>query len=107
MKPLFIPLYAEYYKRFKEGTKTEELRKYGPRWNEKTCIPERKVILSKGYGKQNRLAGNISYFKKLRAKELKGQHKIDIEALNLLDSYIAVIGIKNIEIQGLKRINRK
>ena len=55
MKPLFIPLKSKYYEEFKSGEKTEELRLYGDRWNEKTCFIGRKIVLSKGYGKQERL----------------------------------------------------
>jgi len=29
MKPLFIPLKTIYYEAFKDGSKTEELRRYG------------------------------------------------------------------------------
>lgn len=36
-KPLFIPLKTEYYNAFCDGTKPEEFRKYGDRWNERTC----------------------------------------------------------------------
>ena len=63
MKALFIPLKSEYYEAFANGTKTEELRKFGPRWNSETCKVGRKVILSKGYGKESRLAGTIWKFK--------------------------------------------
>lgn len=55
MKPLFIPLTTYWYAEFKAGRKTIELRKYGKRWNEKTCLVGRAVILSRGYGKQDRL----------------------------------------------------
>lgn len=59
MKPLFIPLKAEFFDAFEAGTKDEEYRKYGPRWNEKTCPVGRKVTLSYGYGKKRRLSGEI------------------------------------------------
>jgi hypothetical protein len=62
MKPLFIPLYTEFYEEFKNGTKNIEFRAYGPRWNEKTCVVGRPVVLSKGYGKQNRLNGVVADF---------------------------------------------
>ena len=69
MKPLFIPLKTEFYKLFEAGRKKAELRKYGPRWNEKTCEIGRPVILSKGYGKKFRIAGKIIDFKKKPARE--------------------------------------
>lgn len=64
-KSLFIPLKAEHYDRFASGEKTEEFRKYGPRWNEKTCTPGRKVTLSRGYGKKDRLHGVITHSHRL------------------------------------------
>lgn len=62
MKPLFIPLKTEYFEAFKAGTKTVEYRKFGDRWNDRTCQPGRSVILSKGYGKGNRMTGTIVSF---------------------------------------------
>ena len=61
-KPLFIPLRGEYFDAFVSGTKNTEFRKYGPRWNEKTCWVGRPVMLSRGYGKQSRRAGHIVGF---------------------------------------------
>lgn len=48
-KPLFIPLKAEFFSAFEQGTKMVEFRVYGPRWNENTCRPGRPVTLSYGY----------------------------------------------------------
>ena len=59
MKALFIALKAEYYDAFVTGEKFVEYRLDGPRWNERTCIPRRPVILSRGYGKKHRLLGEI------------------------------------------------
>ena len=64
MKPLFIPLKREYFEEFATGKKTTEFRQYGPRWNERTCKVGRTVVLSLGYGKQRRLTGIITGFKK-------------------------------------------
>lgn len=63
MKPLFIPLKRAYFEAFKAGTKTEEFRPFGPRWNGQTCPVGRPVVLSLGYGKQQRLAGRIAGFR--------------------------------------------
>lgn len=63
MSPLFIPLKTEFYEGFLRGDKREEYRVHGPRWNEKTCRIGREVILSKGYGKQNRVRGVIVGFR--------------------------------------------
>lgn len=62
MKSLFIPLKTEFYEGFRDGTKTEEYRCYGPRWNERTCFVGRTVVLSKGYGKANRMNGRVVGF---------------------------------------------
>lgn len=36
-KLIFIPLKREFFEAFENGMKTVEYRKYGPRWNERTC----------------------------------------------------------------------
>jgi hypothetical protein len=48
-RPLFIPLHREWFDAFARGEKTEEWRRYGPRWNERQCTPGRAVTLSLGY----------------------------------------------------------
>lgn len=63
MKPLFIPLKREYFEAFKRGTKTEEYRTEGPRWNAVTCFVGRAVVLSLGYGKANRLQGVVTGYR--------------------------------------------
>ena len=59
-KPLFIPLMKKYYKAFQDGSKTVEYRRYGAVWNERTCRPGRRVVLSCGYGKKNRCEGVVT-----------------------------------------------
>jgi hypothetical protein len=61
-KPLFIPLKTEYFDAFASGVKSIEYRQFGPRWNEKTCLIRRPVVLSCGYGKGRRLYGVITAF---------------------------------------------
>ena len=63
-KPLFIALRSEYFYAFRNKSKTEEFRKYGRGWNEKTCELGRAVVLSKGYGKGCRIHGVITGFEK-------------------------------------------
>ncbi len=95
MKPLFIPLKTVYYEAFVNGDKTEELRKYGPRWNEKTCFPGRDVTLSKGYGKQHRTSGKIWKFKKQHGTLFGSTYKAAIIAIyGTLDVDVACISIK-------------
>jgi hypothetical protein len=59
---LFVPLYTRYFEAFKAGRKKTEFRTYGRGWNERTCLPGRRVTLSKGYGKYERMAGVIAKF---------------------------------------------
>ena len=63
-KPLFIPLKTEFFNGFCMGVKTHEYRLYGPLWNERTCRAGRRVVLSKGYGKRERLYGVVKSFTK-------------------------------------------
>lgn len=61
-KPIFIPLKAEYYEAFENGTKNTEYRRYGKQWNERNCRIGRNVTLSYGYGKARRLRGIVTDF---------------------------------------------
>jgi hypothetical protein len=78
MKPLFIPLKAIYFDAFASGEKSQEFRKYGARWNERTCPVGRRLVLSRGYGKQSRLYGTVGSAGKCIAghvfKEIYGEH---------------------------------
>lgn len=97
MRPLFIPLKTEFYEAFERGDKTEELRLYGPRWNEGTCLPGRKVVLSKGYGKHARMTGRIHAFKRQHASTFGSTYRESILRLyGTLDVDIACIGIIDI-----------
>jgi len=69
MKPLFIPLKKQYFEEFLSGKKTTEYRRYGARWNVKTCLINRLVTLSCGYGKQRRLSGIIVGFKIVKSAD--------------------------------------
>jgi hypothetical protein len=106
-KPLFIPLKTEHYEAFQSGMKFEELRVYGPRWNERTCWIGRDVVLSKGYGKKHRMKGKICGFVHRHCDTLSIYHRCNI--LNCYGSAallktIAVIGIDSLEvIDGSKK----
>jgi len=94
MKPLFIPLKTEYYEAFADGSKREELRRYGPRWNERTCGVGRDVVLSKGYGKQHRMTGRIWKFNRQHGSTFGSTYKAAILAVfGTLDIEIACISI--------------
>jgi hypothetical protein len=101
MKPLFIPLRGVYFDAFDAGIKKHELRKYGPRWNEKTCPPSRPVILSRGYGKQHRLVGVIEKFRRARGADLVDVGPFTqatiLQLYGTLEIEIAVIKIKDIK----------
>lgn len=64
MKPLFIPLRAEWFRAFTAGIKDVEYRAYGPRWNEKTCQIGRSAVLAYGYG-WPRLEKRVTSFTKM------------------------------------------
>lgn len=68
MKPLFIPLRAQWFRAFEAKEKDTEYRAYGPRWNERTCIIGRKAVLAHGYG-WPRLNKTIRDFKILTRAE--------------------------------------
>lgn len=59
MKALFVPLATEPYRRFEAGTKTVEVRQYGPRWHIRTVQRGREVVLSRGYSTPDRLRGVV------------------------------------------------
>lgn len=69
MKALFIPLTGRWYDAFAAGTKEEEFRPYGARWNERTCAVGRAVTLSRGYGKKSRLSGEVVGFRVVGPEE--------------------------------------
>ncbi len=76
-------------------TKRDELRRYGPRWNERVCRIDRGVVLSRGYGKMHRLTGRIASFKKQHGAIFGSTYRGIIERLyGTLDIDIAVIGIE-------------
>lgn len=95
MKPLFIPLISAYYYAFRDGLKSAEYRRYGPRWNESTCAIGRPVTLSRGYGKTDRMGGTVSGFLRVPAKSLSVEMQYAISDLyGTLDIDVAVIGIR-------------
>lgn len=95
LPPLFLPLMTKYYDGFISGEKRHELRRYGPRWNEKTCLPGRRVLLSCGYGKQRRCTGIITEFKKQHGTTFGSTYKAAItEVYGTLDVWIACFQIK-------------
>jgi hypothetical protein len=100
-KDLFIPLKTEYFNAFKDGSKDTEYRPYGKRWNRETCYVGRKAVLSKGYGKYERLSGVVSRTKVLHASKLDSQHRKAVkEIYGTLD-----IDIFCIQFSNLKQLN--
>lgn len=96
-KALFVPLKEEYYRDFANGLKRVEYRLYGPRWNERTCRPGRRVVLSLGYGKRERLNGRIDAFLADPLICLDGHVQRELRALfPLIDAHrkIACISIQ-------------
>jgi hypothetical protein len=100
MKPLFVPLKTEFYEAFVRGEKHSELRLYGPRWNERTCVPGRRVVLSKGYGKQHRLNAVIWEFLKRDARTFGSTYQESVmRTYGTLDKPIAEIRLRIEEAQ--------
>ncbi|NJO61530.1 MAG: hypothetical protein HC836_25765 [Richelia sp. RM2_1_2] len=89
IKPLFIPLKKTYYEQFVDGSKSVEYRKYGPGWNERTCIVGRSVVISLGYSKNRRSRGVIRSFDVIdssnipSAREVYGVAKINLAAIGI------------------------
>lgn len=97
MKPAFLPLNTEYYLAFKSGLKTNEYRLFGGKYTEKNFYPGREIIISKGYGKLDRICGVITEFKIVDLPELPIEDQLDIIACygqKAESNPIAVIGIK-------------
>ena len=105
IKPLFIPLKTEHFDAWKSGDKTDELRLYGKRWNERTCWVGRDVVLSRGYGRKHRMRGRLWKFKKQHAPTFGSAYKAAIlDCFKTLDVWIAVISIDHLEvIDGSKK----
>jgi hypothetical protein len=98
MKPIFIPLKEEYYKAFASGDKSAEMRRYGGSWNENNCRAGRKVVISKGYGKKERMLGNIIGLKRLHGTQFEGKERDAILAIyKTLDIEIAYIEISDLQ----------
>lgn len=57
-----------WFNAFLSGEKTVEYRAYGPRWNESTCTPGRKALLSHGYS-GDRLGATVSRIEVLPTRE--------------------------------------
>lgn len=93
IKPLFLPLKTEYFNAFKNGSKTHELR-VGARWGHIYCHIGRKVILSKGYGKYERLNGMITSFEAVSVDSLSDNDYNAVKELYPYTDYINKIGIE-------------
>lgn len=90
--PLFVPLKAEFYEAFERGDKTVEYRRYGPRWNERSCYPGRSATLSYGYGKQRRMTRRIKNFVAQSGHNIPEQDKASVISLyGDLDTTLACI----------------
>lgn len=61
MKPLYLVLARVHFEAFLDGSKSFEIRRYGTRYNERTCAIGREVLLQLGYSRI-RAAGRILWF---------------------------------------------
>jgi hypothetical protein len=66
-KPLHLRLRFVWFDAFASGSKQHEWRRYGDRYNERTCAIGRPVILGRGYTPE-RLTGTITSFDVKRAE---------------------------------------
>lgn len=104
VKPLFIPLKTESFNAFKDGTKTHELR-IGAKWGHKQCKIGREVILSKGYGKHERLNGVINSFEVIKLGDLSNSYQCNLHKIlfnKFIDEYGIDLEINKIGIKVLK-----
>lgn len=101
-KPLFVPLKTEYYEKFESGQKTDELRRGSDkRWSAKHCYPGRPAVLSKGYGKQNRLDAVVTNHAVVSVSMLPAGLRADFEACyGLNEATVNVISFGNIRKQS-------
>lgn len=93
-KALFLPLIKKYFEAFEQGLKREEYRRPGGPWNERTCRPGRPMILSCGYGRQRRMAGEITSFEVRLVTDLAMAVQLDVRALYGNIPSVACIGIR-------------
>lgn len=98
-KPLFVPLKTAYYERFKAGTKTYELRRGSDkRWGGKHCRNGRPAVLSKGYGKRDRLTATCAGHRLIPASELPRKDREDfIACFGHQEEYASVIYFEHIK----------
>ena len=80
MKPAFLPLNTEFYNAFKAGLKVDEYRLKIGRFREKNFLPGRRIILSKGYGKKDRIEGVIETCFVINLDELPEKDQKDVLA---------------------------
>ena len=97
-RPLFVPLKTKYFLQFKRGTKLTELRRGSdPRWSAKHCVPGRAAVLSKGYGKVDRLTAIVARHSVHPVKSLPPKERQDfIDCFGEDEPTVAIIGFKNI-----------
>jgi hypothetical protein len=94
MKPLFVPLMTRYFREFESGQKRVEYRRYGLRWNERTCVPGRPVVLSHGYSGA-RINARVASFSVLQARDAP-----DGQATYGPDALLAAIQLEPVELRG-------
>lgn len=94
MTPLFIPLKTAYFQQFRHGLKDVEIRRYGPRWNERTCVVGRPVVISHGYQKRGRINGRVRSLHRAHAHELPPKMRGAVHAVyGTLDIDVLLIGV--------------
>jgi hypothetical protein len=69
--PLFVPLKAEWFDAFANGSKQWEHRMEKRQWNVRQVVVGRRVTLSRGYGAHARLTGTIVEVTRHTARALR------------------------------------
>jgi hypothetical protein len=94
-RPLFVPLKTEWFRAFASGSKREEFRVFGPRWNERTCAVGRRVTLSHGYSRRERLHGQVARFERRAWDSFSAAQQARLcEVFGRSDVDVAVIGVR-------------
>jgi hypothetical protein len=85
MKNLFIPLYKEYFLKFKNGEQDCEIRPLDHRgWNTKNVFPGRVMTLANGYGKHDRLKKMIDFTRVTNNLKSSGISKWHTDAMEAI-----------------------
>ncbi len=94
-KTIFIPLIAEYFFAFKNGTKTAEYRRPEGQFSPENCTVGKRVNLRRGYSTNDNLYGTVKSYRILKKSQFMGPLRKSMDKLyGKQDEDIAEIGIE-------------